>query len=197
MNKLKLPLDIVLLLLFGALCNTQVTGVEFHEPAGILYSVLIVVHLVINRKWLTAAFKGKLRGKRAGVLATVNIGLFVVFMVILITGIRSSRDIFPADVKAPEYFLAVHAACSIVTAFLVLAHVLLHWNIITKKKPLRKAGLAIVLIVVIGYSLFGSVQGTLKWTLDKDNNPGFEQYDSTNDETSRRFTAANTYGAPN
>ena len=30
-SKLKLTLDIILLLLFGAMCNTGVTGTRFHE----------------------------------------------------------------------------------------------------------------------------------------------------------------------
>jgi hypothetical protein len=179
---MKIVFDIVLLLLFGAMCNTQVTGTEFHEVAGIVYAALIVVHLVINRKWLTAAFKGKLHGKRAVTLAVVNIGLFADLAVILITGIRVSHYLFPATVKASEYFLTVHAICGSVAAILVLTHVLLHAKAITKNKVPQKVVFAAVITVVIGYSLFGTVQGTLKWTQDKDGKPGFEQHDSTNGE---------------
>jgi hypothetical protein len=179
---MKVIFDIVLLLLFGAICNTSVTGTEFHEVAGIVYASLVVVHLVINRKWLTAAFKGKLRGKRAIMLSAVNIGLFVNLAVILATGIRASQFLFPATVKAPEYFLAVHAICGVVAAVLVLTHVLLHTKAITKNKIPQKVVFAAVLTVVIGYSLFGTVQGTFKWTQDKDNKPGFTQHDKTNSE---------------
>jgi hypothetical protein len=179
---LKIIFDVVLLLLFGAMCNTQVTGTEFHEVAGIVYAALIVVHLIINRKWLTAAFRGKLSGKRAAVLATVNIGLFVDLAVILITGIRASHYLFPATVKAPEYFLTIHAICGIVAALLVLTHVLLHAKAITKNKVPQKMAFVAIITVVVGYSFFGTVQGTLKWAQDKDAKPGFEQHDSTNGE---------------
>jgi hypothetical protein len=182
MRRIKLIFDIVLLLLFGAMCNTHVTGTEFHEVAGIMYAALIVVHLIINHKWLTAAFKGKLRGKRSATLSVVNISLFVDLVVILITGLRASHFLLPAAVKAPEYFLAIHAVCGIVAALLVLTHVLLHAKEITKNKLPQKVAFVAVLTIVIGYSLFGTVQGTLKWAEGRDSKPGFEQHDSTNGE---------------
>jgi hypothetical protein len=99
-----------------------------------------------------------------------------------VTGIRASHYLFPAAVKAPEYFLTIHAICGIIAALLVLTHVLLHAKAVTKNKVPQKVVFAAVITVVIGYSLFGTVQGTLKWTQDKDGKPGFEQHDSTNGE---------------
>jgi hypothetical protein len=183
---MKIIFDVALLLLFGAMCNTQVTGTAFHEVAGIVYAALIAVHLVINRKWLTAVFKRKLRGKRAVTLAAVNVGLVADLAVILITGIRASHFLFPAAVKSPEYFLAIHAVCGVVAAALVLVHVLLHARAFTKGRLPYKAAFAAVLCIVIGYSLFGTVQGMLKWTEDKDGKPGFEQHDSGNGEDVRK-----------
>ncbi|GHU80262.1 hypothetical protein FACS1894191_5100 [Clostridia bacterium] len=185
MNRLKLPLDILLLVLFAALCNTDMTGVAFHEIAGCVYVVLIAAHLLLNRKWIAAAFKGKLRGRRAKIGLCVNIALFLCFWVIISTGGDISHYLFPGAEKAETYMFILHIAFSIAAAFLVLAHVLLHWSMITKKKPLPKAGLAIVLTVVMGYALFGAVQGMLKWTRDKDEKPGFEQHDKTNSEDAR------------
>jgi protein-S-isoprenylcysteine O-methyltransferase Ste14 len=63
--KLKLSLDIVLLVMFAVMCNTNATGTLAHEVLGLVYVALIAVHLILNRKWLAALFKGKLRGKKA------------------------------------------------------------------------------------------------------------------------------------
>jgi hypothetical protein len=167
--KIKLALDVVLLLLFGLMCNTGATGTQFHEIAGLGYAALIGVHLFLNRKWLAAAFKGKLHGRRSVWSCVVNFALFADLVVILATGIRASHYLFPAQVKASSIVLVVHAVCGVVAALLVLTHVLLHAKTITKNKMLPKVGLAATLAIVIGYSLFGGVQGALHHGLPKDN----------------------------
>jgi hypothetical protein len=166
--KLKLTLDIILLLLFGVMCNTGVTGTQFHEVAGLAYAALIGLHLVLNRKWIAAAVKRKLRGRRSAWMSVVNIALLVDMIVILATGIRVSHYIFPAAVKASSAVLVVHAICGVVAAVLVLTHVLLHAKAITRNKVVPRVALAAALTVVIGYSLFGSVQGALHHGLPKD-----------------------------
>jgi hypothetical protein len=178
MRRRKLLVDIVLLVLFGLLCNTRVTGIEFHENAGLVYTALIGVHIVLNRKWLTAAFKGKLRGKNAVWSCVVNTALVVNLVVILVTGILISQELFPAQVKASSAVIIAHAVCGVLAALLVLTHVLLHAKTITQNKTLRKVGLAAVLTVVIGYSLFGGVQGVLRHALPKDSGTDKMQYEN-------------------
>ena len=169
-------LDIILLFLFGILCNTGVTGTAFHEIAGLAYIALIIVHLVLNRKWVAALFKGKLHGRKSVVTAAENAALLVNLLVILITGIRVSHFLFPAAVKAGSLFIIAHIIGGVVAAGLVLTHILLHTKVLTKKKPLRKAMLAAVLTVVIGYSLYGSVQGVLHHSLPKESKSDTQQH---------------------
>jgi hypothetical protein len=166
--KLKLTLDAVLLLLFGVMCNTGATGTQFHEVAGLAYAALIGLHLVLNRKWIVAALKRKMRGRRSAWMSAVNIALLVDLIVILATGIRASHYLFPAAVKASSAILVTHAVCGVIAAGLVLAHVLFHAKAITKNKAVPKVALVAVLTVVIGYSLFGGVQGALHHGLPKD-----------------------------
>jgi hypothetical protein len=166
---MKLILDIILLFLFGAMCNTGVTGTAFHEIAGLIYAGLIGVHLALNRSWIAAAFKRKLRSRRSAVMAALNTALLVDLLVILATGIRASHFLFSMAVKAPGSVLVIHAAGGIIAAGLVLAHVLLHEKMITKKTARRKIALAAMLTIVIGYSLYGGIQGMLHHGLPKDN----------------------------
>jgi hypothetical protein len=58
-------------------------------------------------------------------------------------------------------------------------------NFFRKEQEACIGVVAAVLAVVIGYSFFGTVQGTLKWTEDKDGKPGFEQHDSSNGDDVR------------
>ena len=165
---MKLSFDVLLLLLFGVLCNTGATGTLFHEVAGLVYAALIVIHLVLNRKWIYAAIRGKLHSKRSAWMAAINIALLADLIAILATGIRASHYLFHAAVKASSIILVVHAIYGIFAAVLVLTHILFHAKSITKNKMMPRVGFAVVLMVVIGYSIFGGVQGAFHHGLPKD-----------------------------
>lgn len=64
--------------------------------------------------------------------------------------------------------IITHIIGGIVAAALILAHILLHWKVITKGKAPAKAVLCLVLAITIGYSLFGGVRGVLHHTAPKD-----------------------------
>ena len=177
---MKLILDIILLFLFGIMCNTSTTGTVFHEVAGLVYTALVIVHLILNRWWIAALFKGKLRGGKSVTMAFVNIALLLNLLVILITGIRTSHFLFPADVKASSRVIVVHVIGGVIAAGLLLTHVLLHTKMITKKKPLRKVALVVILTVVIGYSLYGSIQGVMHHSLPKEGKSDTQQHDNGN-----------------
>jgi hypothetical protein len=84
--------------------------------------------------------------------------------------------------KAPEYILAIHAISSVVMAMLLFVHILLHSKIITRNKAVHKTAFALVLTIVIGYSLVGTVSGAAKWTEKKPNKLGMENHDASNGE---------------
>ncbi|MFP3155985.1 hypothetical protein LQZ18_16495 [Lachnospiraceae bacterium ZAX-1] len=139
---------------------------------GLMYVALIAVHLIFNRKWVVALFKGKLRGKKPLIGTVVNALLFIDFSIILVTGIRISHYLFRFADKAPTWVIISHIFGGIIAALLVLTHVLLHFKVITKGKTPVKAAVIIVLTVTIGYSLFGGVQGALHHGFPKDNDGG-------------------------
>jgi hypothetical protein len=175
--KVKIIFDVILLVLFAVMCNTEITGTLTHEVLGLVYAALIIVHLILNRKWVSALFNGKLRGKRMLASTVINALLLIDFSVILVTGIRASHYLFRFADKAPTWALMTHIICGIIAALLVFTHVLLHFKVITKGKTPVKAAVIIVLVTTIGYSLFGGVQGTLHHGLSKDSGGDKGQYE--------------------
>ncbi|GHU55332.1 hypothetical protein FACS1894132_11290 [Clostridia bacterium] len=161
--KTKLFLDVILLLLFAVMCNTDVTGTLPHQVLGLVYTALLAIHLILNRKWVVAFFKGKLRGRKTRFSAILNTLLFIDFSVILVTGIWFSDDNVPTPV------ILTHIICSIIAAFFILIHVLLHWKVITKNKKPVKVAVCFMLVATMSYSLFGGIQGVLHYELPKDN----------------------------
>jgi hypothetical protein len=57
--KVKIIFDVILLVLFAVMCNTNSTGTLTHEVLGLVYVALIAVHLILNRKWVAVLLKGK------------------------------------------------------------------------------------------------------------------------------------------
>jgi hypothetical protein len=183
----KVALDVILLALFGVLCNTGVTGTRFHEIAGLAYAALILLHLALNGKWILAALRGRLRGKRQIAAVAVNIALLADTAVIIGTGIRASHVLFPAAIKASGAVLVIHAVGGTIAALLVLAHILLHEKIITRSRIVPRVTLAATLAVIIGYSLFGSVQGVLHHGLPKEDAKGTGQHQENGEKRAEKM----------
>ena len=52
-------IDVCMTLVLLVLMAYQVTGEMVHEWTGILMTVLVIVHQVLNRRWYKSLFKGK------------------------------------------------------------------------------------------------------------------------------------------
>ena len=65
---------------------------EIHETIGICLIVLVIIHLILNRKYLKAIGKGKYSTKRILELI-VNAGFFTAFFLTCIFAILSSQEI--------------------------------------------------------------------------------------------------------
>ncbi len=80
------------LLLF--LMAYQVTGEVLHEWIGIVMTVLVVIHQILNRKWYRALFKGKYNPYRA-ITTILNILLFISFALTAFCGMSMSGHAVP------------------------------------------------------------------------------------------------------
>ena len=63
-------IDIIMTVLLLFLMAYQVTGEVLHEWIGIVMTILVIVHQILNRKWYKSLFKGKYNAYR--IVTTVN-----------------------------------------------------------------------------------------------------------------------------
>lgn len=63
-----------------------------HEIMGMALVVLLIIHLLLNRKYIKAIPKGKYAHKRA-LMLIVNLVFFIVFCLTIILGLLSSQNI--------------------------------------------------------------------------------------------------------
>ena len=64
--------DAFMLILLLCLMSYQVTGEEKHEWTGILMTLTVIVHQILNRRWYAALFKGRYNPYRS-VTTAVNL----------------------------------------------------------------------------------------------------------------------------
>ena len=87
----------------------------------------------------------------------INIILLISFIVILVTGIRTSHSLFWSSTKAPDYVLTLHIVFSLVVLVLVIIHALMHIKVIklvfNKMKTVGKSatlvGISVIFFVAI------------------------------------------------
>ena len=57
-TSVKLLLDAFMLIILVLLYKKNVISLVFHEAAGIAICLLIVIHLLLNRKWISGVTQG-------------------------------------------------------------------------------------------------------------------------------------------
>ena len=138
--KKKLILDTILALTMLVVMVPALSGVFLHEWIGVVIAAGLVVHLVLNRKWITGVSK-KFFGPmtlelRLSYLMNGMLGLAMGLT--LVSGVLISQYLFTA-LNAADLALwtIIHAVASRATLGITIVHVLLHLSWI--KNALKQA----------------------------------------------------------
>ena len=138
--KKKLIIDIILAVTLLVVMVPALSGVFLHEWIGVVIAAGLMVHLVLNRKWITGVSK-KFFGPmtlelRLSYLMNGMLGLTMGLT--LVSGVLISQYLFTA-LNAADLALwtIIHAVASRATLGITIVHVLLHLGWI--KNALRQA----------------------------------------------------------
>ena len=161
-NIIKIILDVIMISILVLLYNSHVFAMAFHEITGLVIGSLFIIHCLFNKKWIaaiTTKFFSKSLAPRIRIGYIIDLLLVISFLLIIISGIRTSQVLFPmlADGKDSPW-RSVHHFFAGVSIILVGVHLGLHWDFVSNmlkkmlripqkvSKPLGIALLAIVLI---------------------------------------------------
>ena len=152
--------DVCMTLVLLVLMAYQVTGQTVHEWTGIMMTVLVITHQVLNRRWYKSLFRGKYNPYRIMTTA-VNILLLLSFALTALSGMAMSSHAVPflhgmAPVSAARQ---VHLAMSHWSFVLMGLHLGMHIPAMTAKMKIEgKARTALsalcCCLAVIGLFLF-------------------------------------------
>lgn len=116
----------------------QVTGETVHEWTGILMTVLVITHQVLNRRWYKSLIKGKYNAYRTATTA-VNILLLLSFLMTALSGMSMSAHAVPFMYGMAPVSLArkMHLAMSHWSFVLMGLHLGLHIPVMTAKMTIE------------------------------------------------------------
>ena len=158
-NKLRMPLDILMTLLSVILMGGTVLFPDdrIHQICGILLIVLWAIHIMLNRRWYGALFKGKYQPYRIMQLV-VNCGVLICALLLMISGLLMAWFI-PADWVggALGFARTTHLFAShwyyIFMAFLIG----LHASMIATKIKIRGIVPRLICILISLYSVYAFI----------------------------------------
>lgn len=131
LKRWKLVLDVALAVTLVLLYDVHtVTGLSFHEWAGIAIGVAFIVHIALNWKWVvqtTRTLFGR-HGARAKMLFVVDVLALIAMAWAIVSGIFISRIAVPQFASMAPIWKATHVPSSYVALLLVAVHLGLHWG---------------------------------------------------------------------
>ncbi len=157
---IKKIIDVVMTVLLLCLMAYQVTGETVHEWSGIVITILVIIHMILNRKWYGALLKGKYNPYR-GVTTILNVLLLISFALTAFCGMAMSSHAVPFlyGMAPLDFVRKTHLSMSHWTFVLMGAHLGMHIPAMTAAiKPVGRAKMIGTVILTcfagIGFWLF-------------------------------------------
>ena len=144
----RIGLDLLAALLFVTLYSIRVPGgLTYHEMAGLTAAAAVVLHLLLNRKWLSGVSR-KLFSKdlpvRTRIAYGVDLLLAAAIGAAIVTGVMISKVVFPHTGEAFAGAEGLHKFAAYLSLLLMGVHIGLSWNkvkALLKRKPGKRKGL--------------------------------------------------------
>lgn len=124
----KMAVDLVATVFLIGAMGFRITGTTMHEWIGAGAFALLIVHNLLNGRWYGALPKGKYGWFRL-VNTGINVLLMVSILTLLVTGIMTSRVLFPF-VSSPEglFVRQLHVLSAYWSLVLTSIHLGFHWK---------------------------------------------------------------------
>lgn len=161
---LKMVVDIFMTVALLILMTYELVGAGTHEWVGVTMFTLVIIHLVLNRKWIRGLSKGKYNAYRIFQTALTTL-IFSCMAGLMVSGIIMSNYVFKfLNISGGQSFARVlHMLCAYWAFVLMSLHLGLHAHMIMgmmsktilKKINLAKLGKVILRVVAILITVYG------------------------------------------
>lgn len=136
MNKqhIKYCLDMIMTICFICIMKIKITGMGCHEKLGLIIGGLVILHLILNYRWIKGMapriFDKKLNfATKFSVI--LNVLLAVLTLLVIISGMLISVTIFKGiAVENRQLWSIIHKNSSLLIFICISIHIGLHWKMI-------------------------------------------------------------------
>jgi hypothetical protein len=146
-RRIKIIIDILMVLLLVALLPTGWFNPPLHLILGIIFIPIVFIHLLLNIKWVIGSIKNILKrkvNKKSINMLLVVIALIIVFLICIFTGLALFQsDYFPSYHHVPDHpeyktiidhninnLFHMHTISSLVFIVLTIIHVVQNMRVI-------------------------------------------------------------------
>ena len=151
-------IDVILTVLMLCLMAYQVTGTLLHEWIGIVMTLMVIVHQILNIKWYGVFFKGKYNAYRIiNTILTVFVVLSFAFTAVCGMSMSSHAVPFMYGILKISFARRMHLSMSVWSFILMGLHLGVHIPFITAKMKIPgrlKTIFGIVFCGLAGLGLF-------------------------------------------
>ena len=132
-NQIKLYSDILLFVAFVLTNIPQATGIPFHEWISVLFIVPLMVHILLDWKWVVSVTK-RIFQKLPGEVRfnhILDLLIFIMMVLALSTGFLVSEAALPAigiHVSIDPFWSSMHDLTANLTMVLIGIHLAMHWG---------------------------------------------------------------------
>lgn len=160
-RRFKVILDIVMLLTVLTLFSKQLFGMQYHEIAGIILLVLMIVHIAVNLKIASAMGKSFARLPAAVKIGFIaDILLILCFIAIGVSGILISHTILTSISSDNVLFKQIHMFVGGLSVILLGVHLGLH----ICRRPLPCVAAAAASVIVLCAGIYGVLNSSeVRW----------------------------------
>lgn len=154
---LKIILDLIIIILLLSIYDKNIISIGFHEIVGLIVFFLVIMHIILNKKWIYKVSKNLLNykiNKKALIKYIISISLFICLISIVISGVMISKFLFSFNIRG--FWIPFHKSLCAIALILIGIHFGLNWSFLVKKikkftKIPDKIGkpLGVILIVII------------------------------------------------
>lgn len=158
MKKLKIIIDILLFIITIALFNIGIIGNLMHEILGITLAILIIIHILLNFKWIKQVTKNfKKTNTKTKIMYIVDIFIMIIYLGAIICGILVGNEIFNFHMSSSLGFVLTHLILGRLAIITMFIHLGLHLDRIFRKvknEKLKKAIYIVYTFIVIGIAIY-------------------------------------------
>ncbi|MGN0289059.1 MAG: DUF4405 domain-containing protein [Lachnospiraceae bacterium] len=167
---LKIALDIIMLFVFLLLFNKRVLGMSFHEIGGLCIALAVIIHLLLNGKWIKGVTSKLFCTNiplRTRIVYVLNLLLLISVALIVFSGAMISKVVFSFNLPGP--WKTIHYFCAALVIILMGIHLGLHakylsgmWSKLTHGRNLPRPISLFLCIIICMFGIYSLSAGSFK-----------------------------------